>query len=90
MLGGSIFLHFITGADSIDWTVIHEENRVKLITEAGKETFVNMDDYSAEVYSFADKIEAFYNECSPKNNPSEEYERDGYTAFWDEWHRRRQ
>ena len=74
-------------SNGIDWTVIHEEGRVKLITEAGNETFVDMDDYRDEVCSFADTVEAFYRKCSPKNIPTYEYAHNGYTAFWNEWNR---
>jgi hypothetical protein len=75
--------------NGIDWSVIHEDGRIKFITETGKETFIDMDDYREEVYAFVDTIEAYYRNCLPKNMPSEEFERNGYTAFWNEWHSRR-
>ena len=75
--------------NGLDWSVIHENGRVKIVTEAGKETFIEIDDYKNEVYAFVDKIEEYYQSCLSKNMPSEEFERNGYTAFWNEWHRRR-
>lgn len=72
----------------IDWTVEQVNGGVKMTTESGKETFVPMDAYRAEVFWFADKVEAFYNPCAPKK-PYDEFERKGYTAFWNEWQRRR-
>ena len=75
--------------NGVDWSAIHENGKIKLVTEAGKETLVDVDNYKEEVLVFADKIEAFYKKCLPKNMPSEEYERNGYTAFWNEWRRRR-
>jgi hypothetical protein len=41
------------------------------------------------VFNFCDKIEAFYNGCMKKNIPDDEFERNGYIAFWNEWNRRR-
>jgi hypothetical protein len=42
------------------------------------------------VFEFVDKIEAFYNSCWPKILPKDDFARDGYLAFWNEWRRRRQ
>lgn len=74
--------------NGIDWTVLHDKDRIKIITESGRETTIHMEEYQKEVFRFADKIEDFYNKCSPKNL-SNEYDRDCYYAFWNEWHRRR-
>ena len=72
----------------IDWTVEQASGGVKITTESGKETFIPMEEYQAEVYRFADKVEAFYRQSTPKK-PVDDFERRGYTAFWNEWHRRR-
>ena len=47
------------------------------------------DKYKAEVFRFADKIEAFYNACTPKVIPDDTFWKNGYVAFWNEWHSRR-
>ncbi|MBR1757606.1 MAG: hypothetical protein IJ744_02610 [Lachnospiraceae bacterium] len=73
----------------VDWSVIHEGDAVKIILEDGYEETVALEDYIPEVYRFADKIEAFYLSCTPKILPEDEFGRDGYIAFWNEWHRRR-
>ena len=57
--------------------------------ESGAEITVPLEEYRREVYKFADKIEGYYKQCSPKNMPDNEFERNGYIAFWNEWHRRR-
>lgn len=75
--------------NGIDWSVIHEGDEVKIITESGKETIVNIEDYKNEVFAFVDRIEHFYSKCTPKVLPNNKTDRDGYTAFWNEWHRRR-
>lgn len=75
--------------NGVDWSVIHEGNMVKLITETEKTTCVTIEEYRDEVFAFADKIEEFYKKCQPKILPEDPFDRDGYTAFWNEWHRRR-
>lgn len=77
--------------NGIDWSVIHDGENVRLITDSGKETVVKLEDYRQEVYKFADMIEAYYMKCTPKNLPEDDYgwDRNSYTAFWNEWHRRR-
>lgn len=75
--------------NGIDWSVIHEGESVRLITESGRETVVAMEDYRREVFRFSDKIEAYYQACSPKIIQEDAYDRTCYTAFWNEWHRRR-
>ncbi len=76
-------------SNGIDWSAIHEDGKIKLVTEADKITFIDIDDYRDEVYAFANKVEAFYKKCSPKNMPTDEFERNGYIAFWNEWRKRR-
>lgn len=75
--------------NGIDWTVKHENGCVVLILEDGTEERVPTTAYREEVFRFADKIEDFYRQCKPKALPEDSFERDGYTAFWNEWHRRR-
>lgn len=75
--------------NGIDWSVIHIQDKVKLITSTGKETVINMPDYRRQVYQFADKMEAFYKSCTEKILPPDEFSRSGYLAFWNEWKRRR-
>lgn len=72
----------------IDWTVLHEGDSVKIILEDGSETIVTLEEYRAEIFAFADEIEGYYNTCTPKK-PEDEWERDAYNLFWEEWHRRR-
>ncbi len=92
--------HFMVASDDLtevyvdgcpngtDWKVEQVCGGVKITTESGRETFVPMDAYRAEVFRFADKVESFYAACMPKE-PYDDFSRRGYTAFWNEWHRRR-
>lgn len=75
--------------EGIDWTVKHSGSDVILILESGTEVTVPLEEYRQEVYKFVDKIEDYYKLCSPKNVSSGEFDYDGYIAFWNEWHRRR-
>ena len=75
--------------NGIDWSVIHEDGAVKLILEDGREEAVPIGAYAAEVCRFADKIESFYSSCTPKALPKDEFDRNGYIAFWNEWHTRK-
>lgn len=80
----------ISGCNSgIDWTVRHSGEDVVLTLENGSEETIPLEEYRQEVYRFADKIEEYYKSCSPKQIPEDSFSRDGYIAFWNEWHRRR-
>ena len=74
----------------IDWTVTHDGNNVVITLADGTSEIVDIEEYTAEVFTFADMIEDFYKSCTPKILPEDdELNRDGYIAFWNEWHRRR-
>ena len=76
--------------NGVDWSVMHEHNMIKLVTETGAETLIDIDAYTDEVFSFADKIEVFYKNSLQKNLAElDDFSRNGYTAFWNEWRRRR-
>ena len=75
--------------NGIDWTVKHSGKDVVLILESGRAETVPLEAYRQEVCRFADKIEEYYQLCSPKKIPEDPFSRDGYIAFWNEWHRRR-
>ena len=75
--------------NGIDWSVLHEGDCLRLVLEDGYAVTVPMSQYRAEVYRFADSIEAFYKSSPPRRDPQDEFDRRGYVAFWNEWHRRR-
>ena len=76
-------------ANGIDWAIRHENENVILETEDGYSTTIPIEDYKKEVFRFADSIRQFYDSCSPKIMPEDEFEKSGYIAFWNEWNRRR-
>ena len=71
-----------------DWSTVHEGESIRLILPTGQEEIVELSAYREEVLRFAEKVEAFYNSCAPKELFANEYDRNGYIAFWNEWHRR--
>lgn len=80
----------ISGCENgIDWSVIHNGDTVILELEDGTRESISIDEYKKEVFNFADKVEEFYNACTPKKMPNNKIDRNGYIAFWNEWHRRR-
>ena len=81
----------IIGCDNgADWMVRHEDGGIRLTTAAGRQTLADAALYREEVCKFADAVEAFYQNCSPKRIPEKnQFDKAGYTAFWNEWRRRR-
>lgn len=81
----------ISGCDNgTDWTTIHEGDCVRFILSSGQEEVVSLREYQYEVLAFAKSVKRFYDACSPKEIPTDEFDRNGYTAFWNEWKRRYQ
>lgn len=80
----------IIGCDNgEDWIIRHIEGAVELILEDGYTVTVPMDEYRREVLAFVQKIEDFYT-AHPRKLPKDKFDLDGYTAFWREWHRRKE
>ena len=71
--------------NGIDWTIIHENNKVKHITESGQEVIIENIEYKTLIYNFADQVEQFYKSSRPKIIPSNESDKNAYLAFWKEW-----
>ena len=71
--------------NGVDWSVLHENGNVVLVTEAGERTEILFEEYKTTVFAFADQVEAFYNAAANKKLPEGEFDRNGYIAFWNEW-----
>ena len=79
----------ISGCDTgTDWSTIHEGNAVRFILPSGQEEVVSLRDYQYEVLDFAIRAKQFYDACTPKELPENEFDRNGHVAFWNEWQRR--
>lgn len=80
------FVIIIGCPNGIDWTIRHLENdQIKHISESGNEGIIDKEDYRKVVLNFANQVELFYKESKPKEIPEDEFDRKGYTAFWNEW-----
>ncbi len=80
----------ISGCDNgVDWTVLHDDGTIRLITEKGNTVYIYYLQYKEEVLRFVNVVEEYYKKSLPKNIPADEFERNGYIAFWNEWNRRR-
>lgn len=75
--------------NGVDWSTIHGEDCVLIVTESGNKTTIPMDEYRKTVFAFADEIEAFYRNSAAKTLPRDKFDRNGYLAFWNEWRARR-
>lgn len=68
----------------IDWTVIHEDNNVKLVTRNGKETIITNDVYKEIIFNYTDTLKDYYDNSLQKIF-TEDYNRKCYFKFWEEW-----
>jgi len=71
----------------IDWNVMHlPGNSVRLTSLSGTELTITFEDYKTQVLAFADGVKAFYDASSRKILPNDDFDQNGYIAFWNEWH----
>jgi hypothetical protein len=68
-----------------NWWVIHENDKVRLITESKKETIISFDSYKNEIINFVDKVDDFYKISKPKTLPQDEEDKEGYLRLRSEW-----
>ena len=79
----------ISGCDTgTNWSTVHEGDSVRFILPTGQEEVVSLREYQYEVLDFAKSVKRYYDACTPKEIPEDAFDRNGYTAFWNEWHRR--
>lgn len=75
----------ITGCpNGLDWSVLHEDGHIRLVSPTDCETFISFEEYRTAVYAYADEIQAFYENSREKVFRDEE-DREAYAAFWREW-----
>lgn len=79
----------IIGCDNgLDWSTEHEDDGVRITLPTGESQWVDLPSYRQQVLHFAEKVEGYYRSCQPKKIPEDEFDRNGYLAFWNEWRRR--
>lgn len=70
----------------IDWKIIHTaNNKIKHISEKGSEAIIDFEKYKKLVFDFSDEVEEFYLKSEPKIFIDNDFEKNGYLAFWREW-----
>lgn len=80
-------VQIISCGHGLNWAVRHKGDRVRLETKAGTVACIPKAEYRAAAFAFADWIWAHYMACTPKRLPKDRHDREGYLAFWREWHR---
>jgi hypothetical protein len=68
----------------LDWSVLHEDGHIRLVSPTDCETLISFEEYRTAVYAYADEIQAFYENSREKVFRDEE-DREAYAAFWREW-----
>lgn len=71
--------------NGVDWTIVHQDNKVKHIAYNGQEAVIDESEYKTLVFNFADQVEQFYKNSSQKILPDNESDKNAYLAFWKEW-----
>jgi hypothetical protein len=74
--------------NGVDWSVLHENGMVKLVSNSDIQAIISLDEYRDIVFRFADKIKAFYDKSSPKT-PDPECDIVAYLKFWANWEQMR-
>ena len=73
--------------NGINWNIMHlEDGAVKHTSENGNFAIIGFQEYKDIVLNFADTVKGFYDNGLQKNIPNDEYDKNGYLAFWNEWH----
>lgn len=74
-------------ANGVDWEVRHlDAGLIELTLANTTETTLSIIEYKQQVLAFADAVKAFYDASSAKIIPEDDFDSNGYTAFWNEWH----
>lgn len=74
--------------NGLEWTVLHESDTIRLITDSNTQIAMPFEEYKSIVFEFADKIESFYNKCSPKDF-DDDFNRQNFQRFWKDWRKMR-
>lgn len=70
--------------DGLDWSVTHNDGMVTIEAD-DQETVTTLNRYKDEIFNFVNQVEDFYEQAGERILPDEDFERNGYIAFWNEW-----
>ena len=72
--------------NGLDWTVKHEGDFVRLISDSGQTVCLPFEEYKAEVFAFSNKVKAFYDSSLPRDVSNyDAVDIEGFKAFCAEW-----
>lgn len=87
-LKNELDVHIQGCLNGINYWVKHFDSIVELKSESGSEIQITIEDYKEEIKNFVDEVENFYKKSKSKQLPKDEYDKNGYLMFWNEWRRR--
>ncbi|MBR0124585.1 MAG: hypothetical protein IJM03_04485, partial [Treponema sp.] len=72
--------------NGLDWTVKHEGDFVRLISDSGQTVCLPFEEYKAEIFAFSNKVKAFYDSSLPRDVSNyDAVDIEGFKAFCAEW-----
>lgn len=87
---GNRFKVLCMGCDTgVDVEIIHHQDIVTVRSRAGSER-VSKSEWIAAVLGFVNSVREFYRASSPKVTIEDEFDNQGWAAFWQEWDERYQ
>lgn len=69
----------------IDWKITHKDSIVEFESEKGSKGQLSFLEYKLIVKNFINEIEDFYGKPEDKNVPDDEFDKNGFDQFWNEW-----
>lgn len=78
-------LEIVSCDKGLDWSVNYHHGFVTINTHDNLKTTYYYLQYKREVLKFVEQIEDFYKQARKRIIPDDEFNKDGYVAFWNEW-----
>ena len=79
---------FIGCNSGIDIFVRHSEGSVIIQNFRGREENIKIEEWKEAVTKFARQIKGFYTRSIPKRELADDFDRDGWNMFWEEYNSR--
>ena len=72
----------------IDVNVVHSGDKVTIQRSDGKKEIIQFEEWRNSVFNFATAIKSYYSNSLPKSKIEDEFDRNGWARFWDEFNSR--
>lgn len=80
------FCEILGCTNGLDWTVKHESDFIRLVSDTGESIFIPFEQYKTQVFSFSNKVKSFYDSSLPRNvSDYDSVDKEGFKAFCAEW-----